>query len=83
LIPLILIDLRDILFKEFDSELLVSVVSGNFGNKIVDFFEGGFMLSLSVLPNHFNILFHFVIPLIKVFDEFSRFLDEFRIIIGE
>ena len=73
----------DVLFKKLDSELFVSIVGGNFCNKIVDFFKSGLMFSLSVLPDHFDVLFHLVISLIKILDEFSGFFDEFRIIVGE
>ncbi len=68
LVPYILINLWNLLFKKSDSKLLVSVVCRNFGYKIIYFFEGGFVFSLSVLPNHFDVLFHFIIPLIKIFD---------------
>ena len=68
LVPCILIDLRNLLLKKFDCKLLVSVVCRNFGYKIVYFFEGGFVFSLSVLPNHLDVLFHLVVPLIKILD---------------
>ncbi len=68
-IPGIFIDLRNVFFKEVDSELFVSVVGWDFSDKIINFFEGSLMFSFSVLPDHFDILLHFVVSLVEVLDE--------------
>jgi hypothetical protein len=82
-IPGIFIDLRNVFFKEVDSELFVSVICGDFSDKIINFFEGSLMFSFSVLPDHFDILLHFVVSLVEVLDELGGFFYELRVIVCE
>ena len=82
-IPGIFIDLRNVFFKEVDSELFVSVICGDFSDKIINFFEGSLMFSFSVLPDHFDILLHFVVSLVEVLYEFGGFFYELRVIVCE
>jgi hypothetical protein len=70
-----------VFFEEVDSELFVSVVGGDFGDKTVNFFEGSFMFSFSVLPDHFDVLLHFVVSLVEVLDEFGGFFYELRVVV--